>query len=48
MNEKQFYQEPRITEIFIRTEISILTGSLVDQNSTVGFEDLTDGGDFAW
>lgn len=48
MKEKQFYLKPDTTVLIIRTEQSVLTGSLVEQNSTVGFEDLTDGGDFAW
>ena len=48
MKEKQFYLKPETTVLTIRIEQSVLTGSLVEQNSTVGFEDLTDGGDFAW
>lgn len=48
MKEKHFYLKPETTVLTIRTEQSVLTGSLVEQNSTVVFEDLTDGGDFAW
>ena len=48
MKEKQFYLKLETTVLTIQTEQSVLTGSLVEQDSTVGFEDLTDGGDFAW
>lgn len=48
MKEKQFYLKPDTTVFIIRMEQSVLTGSLVEHGSTVDFEDLTDGGDFAW
>lgn len=45
---KKNYTKPRTTGILVRTEYSILASSIVEENSTVNFEDLTDGGDFAW
>lgn len=45
---KKNYTKPKLVDIQVRTEYSILTGSVVEENSTVNFEDLTDGGDFAW
>lgn len=44
---KKNYTKPKSVDIQVRPD-SILTGSVVDENSTVNFEDLTDGGDFAW
>lgn len=48
MKEKQFYVEPQITVVYFSTRNSLLTGSSEVQDSSVNFEDLEDGGDFAW
>lgn len=45
---KKNYVKPLTADIHVGTVYSILTGSVVEENSTVNFEDLTDGGDFAW
>lgn len=45
--KKTFYRPPRISCLPISLALSFLTSS-VDADASVGFENLNDGGDFAW